>query len=252
MKITVFGLGEAGSSIAADLAASGVVIEAFDPADVPTPRDVRRHGDPAAAVSGTNVVLALTAAADSEVAMTQAWEAIPDDAIYADLATSGPQLKRKLAGVAAERGSAFADVALMAPVPGNGLSTPALASGTGARDLARVVNPLGGRIEVVGSEAGMAAGRKLIRSVVTKGMAGLMREAMAAAEVIGDQEWAWRHFVELLESTDESAMRRLMEGTEIHARRRLAEMEAARELLAALGVPADMTSGTVEHLRRAL
>lgn len=252
MKITVFGLGEAGSSIAEDLAVAGVEVEGFDPADVATPNGIRRHDDPVSAVSGADLVLAITASADSERAMAQAWESIPDDAIYADMATSAPQRKQRLAGVAAERGSPFADAALMAPIAGNGLSTPTLASGTGAAGLAEALNPLGGNIEVIGPDAGVAAARKLMRSVVTKGLAGLVREAMTAAEATGDAAWAWQHLVDLVESADETSMRRLVDGTELHAKRRIAEMEAARDYLFGLGVPFDMTTGTIEHLRRVL
>lgn len=252
MKITVFGLGEAGSLIAADLAARGAEVDAFDPAEVPTPAGVRRHEDAIAAVPGADLVLAITASDDSRAAMSQAWNAIPGNAIYADLSTSSPQLKLELAGVAAERDTAFADVALMAPVPGRGLATPALASGTGAEGLAAAFNPLGGRVEVIGGGAGAAVARKLTRSVVTKGLAALVSESMAAAEAAGEGEWAWRHVVDLLTSTDEDFVRRLIEGTQIHTERRLVEMEAVRDYLLELGVPADMTTGTIEQLRRAV
>ena len=132
MRVTVFGLGEAGSPIAADLARVGVEVHGFDPADAVTPEGVHRHDLPTSAVAGAELVLAITAAADAKAAMAQAWELIGPEVVYADLATSSPQLKLELAGIAAERGVTFADVALMGPVAGQGLSTPALVSGPGA------------------------------------------------------------------------------------------------------------------------
>ena len=252
VRIAVFGLGEAGSAIGADLARAGAEVHGFDPADVDTPTGVIRHDDPLGAVSGADVVLGITAAVDAREAMLQAWDEVGPDACYADLATAGPDLKRELAGVAEERDVKFSDVALMAPVPGRGLATPALASGTGAEDLATMLNPLGARIEVIEGEAGAAAARKLMRSIVTKGMAGLVLEGMAAARATGQEDWAWDHIVETLTATDESFLQRLLEGTETHATRRLAEMEAVAGFLTDLGVPADMTVGTIEYLRRAL
>lgn len=252
MRVTVFGLGEAGSLIAADLAAGGVEVDGYDPADVATPEGVRRYGDPLSAVIDPDLVLSIAASADSRRVMAQAWDAIVDDVVYVDMATSSPGLKRELAGVAAERDVPFVDVALMAPVPGRGLSTPALASGSGAARLAEALNPLGGRIEVIGDEAGAAAARKLTRSVVTKGLAGVIRESITVARAAGDENWAWQHIVDLMGSADETFIRRLTEGTDIHAGRRLTEMEAARDYLEDLGVPSDMTTGTIEHLRRAL
>lgn len=198
------------------------------------------------------MVLGITAAADSRQAMMQAWDQVGPRSHYADLATSSPKLKRELANFAARRRLPFTDVALMAPVPGRGLSTPALASGAGAVDYAGIINPLGGRVDVVGEEAGVAATRKLMRSVVTKGLAGLVRESMAAARAAGEEEWLWSHLVELTVTADEEFLERLVDGTESHAQRRLAEMQAAADFLADLGAPADMTSGTIEHLRRVL
>ena len=46
MNIGIFGLGEAGSLIATDLAAAGVEILAYDPADVATPSGVIRVNKP--------------------------------------------------------------------------------------------------------------------------------------------------------------------------------------------------------------
>jgi 3-hydroxyisobutyrate dehydrogenase-like beta-hydroxyacid dehydrogenase len=184
--------------------------------------------------------------------MDQAWEVIVPETVYADLATSSPTLKRDLAARAGRGAVAFADVALMAPVPGRGLATPALACGDGAARFAEVMNPLGGRIEVIAGEAGDAAARKLIRSVVTKGLTALIIESMEAASAAGEEDWAWDHIVETLTATDEAFIDRLLEGTGAHAERRLAEMEATGEFLEHLGVPGDMTAGTIAHLRRAL
>lgn len=251
MRVTLFGLGEAGSLIAADLIQVGVEIHGFDPADVATPDGVHRHNLPMSAVAGAELVLAVTAAADAREAMAQAWEVIGPETVYADLATSSPKLKEEMGRVAAEGGVPFVDVALMAPVPGNGLSTPALASGPGAELMAAALNPLGARLDPIGDTAGAAQARKLTRSVVTKGLAGLVREAMAAARAADDEQWAWDHIVKLLESIDRELIERLVTGTDLHTERRLAEMEAAAGYLHDLGVPADLTAGTIEHIRRA-
>ena len=117
--------------------------------------------------------------------------------------------------------------------------------------MAAALNPLGARLQTIDDAPGSAQARKLIRSVVTKGLAGLVREAMAAARATGDEEWAWSHIVELLESTDEAFIGRLIAGTDVHAERRLAEMEAAAQYLTHLDVPAEMTRAVIAHLRRA-
>lgn len=248
--VTVFGLGEAGSLIAADLAAAGATVYGYDPADVPTPRGVGRHDDPKTAVHGSGLVMAITAAADAQAAIAQAWDVIGRGTVYADLSTAPPSLKEDLNETATLRGLPFADVALMAPVPGRGLTTPAYASGPGATAYAEMVNPLGARVEVVGEEPGTAAMRKLIRSVFMKGLTAVLIEATRTAEAAGEAEWFWDHVVDLVSDADEELLLRMLSGTEKHAVRRRQEMEAAAQLLEILDVDPIMTRSTVESLRK--
>ena len=248
-RICVFGLGEAGSLIAADLAAAGVEVHGYDPAGVATPPGVTRHDDPRAAARGADLVLGVTAAADAPAALGQALDAIPRGAVYADLATAAAGLKRRLAADAAGAGLRFADVALMSTVPGSGLRTPALASGAAARDFAATMVPLGMPVAHAGDEPGLAATRKLLRSVVMKGLAGLAIEAMRAAEAAGLADETWENVVAQLTAADEALIRRLVTGTAAHAVRRVHEMEATVELLGELGVDPVMTRATTAHLR---
>jgi 3-hydroxyisobutyrate dehydrogenase len=250
VRITVFGLGEAGSLIAGDLAAAGVEVHGYDPAEVGTPAGVVREHDARSAVRGAEVVLAITAAADAPAALAQALEHIPAGAVYADLATASAGLKRELAATAAEAGLGFADVALMAPVPGNGLRTPALASGPAAAAFVGALAPLGMPVEDAGGEPGLAATRKLLRSVVMKGLAAVIIESLEAAEAAGLAAETWDTVVAQLTAADEALVRRLVDGTGRHAVRRTHEMDAAVDLLTELGIEPTMTRATATHLHR--
>lgn len=247
--ITVFGLGEAGSLIAADLAAAGAEVRGFDPAPVPTPAGVVRCADPVQAAGGADLVLAIVAASDAMTAATQALDAIPDGAVYADLGTAAAALKRSLAVVVEPR-LRFVDVAMMTTVPGHGLAVPSLASGTAAVDYVAMMAPFGAVVEAIGSVPGAAATRKLLRSVVMKGLAGLVIEAMHAAHAAGEAEYVWGNIAHQLAVADEAFLRRLVDGTGVHVERRLHEMEASADLLRELGIDPVMTDATVEHLRR--
>ena len=111
------------------------------------------------------------------------------------------------------------------------------------------MRPLGMPVEVVGSEAGQAATRKPLRSVVMKGLAQLLIEALRAAEAAG---WlaaeTWDQPAAQLSEVDEALLRRLVSGTPLHARRRLDEMEATVELLDELGADATMSQATTARL----
>lgn len=249
MNVAVFGLGEAGSLFAADLAAAGATVRAYDPAAVATPGAVERCGEPSAAVADAEIVLALVAAADAMTAATQALDAIPAGAVYADLGAGSAGLKRELAAVVEPR-LAFVDVAMMTTVPGHGLAVPSLASGSAAERYVSLLAPLGAVVTAIGSEAGVAATRKLLRSVVMKGLAAVVIEAMRAAHAAGEAEYVWGNVVDQLTVADEAFLRRLVEGTAVHHERRRHEMEASADLVRELGIDPLMTEATVEHLRR--
>lgn len=250
IQVTVFGLGEAGSQIAADLARAGADVHGYDPAEVPTPEGVVRHHEPGASVKGSRLVLAVTGAGDAQRAIAQAWEEMRRGTIYADLSTAPPAFKEDLADTASLRGLVFVDVALMGTVPGHGLATPSLASGPGAVVLADIVNGLGGRVEILSDRPGDAAARKLLRSVTTKGLTAVLMESLEAAAALGDAGWMWTHLVKFVTAADEGLMRRLIEGTPRHIDRRIVEMESARAFLESLGVDPTMTRATVEALRQ--
>ncbi len=187
--VAVLGLGEAGSRLAADLVAAGARVHGYDPLVGSTPEGVVVGPDPASTVAGCDVVLGVTTAKAALEAATEALPSLAPGAIYADLNTARPALKRELATVVADAGGRFADVALLGPVPARGLGTPALASGEGAAAFAEALGPLGMPVDVVSMEAGDAAALKLLRSVFMKGLAASALESLAAAEVAGHAEW---------------------------------------------------------------
>lgn len=251
-RIAIFGLGEAGSLIAADLVKAGATVSGYDPADVATPEGVERFGNPGEAVMDAGVVLGITAQGDAVEAVSQALDRIDADALYADLSTSSAAVKKQLAEIAGSRDLDFADIALMTIVPGNGLGTPALAAGAGAERFVRIFAPLGMPVEAISGVPGDAATRKLLRSVMMKGLASLVVEAMRAGYAAGCEEWLWDNLAGQLTAADEKVLSRLLTGTGVHALRRLHEMEASMALLEELGVDPVMTRSTVESHRRVL
>lgn len=231
--VAVLGLGEAGSRLAADLAAAGVEVRGFDPATVSAPEGVERAGGPGSAVSGATVVLAVTTASTALAAAESALPGLGADVTYADLNTASPALKRDLAALVEASGARFADVALLGPVPARGLGTPALASGSGAQAFADALGPLGMPVDVISDRPGDAATRKLLRSVFMKGLAASALESLRAAEAAGHGRWLEG---EIAAVVGEPLLERLVDGSRRHAVRRVDELDAARELLLELGV----------------
>jgi 3-hydroxyisobutyrate dehydrogenase-like beta-hydroxyacid dehydrogenase len=255
-NVAVFGLGEAGGLISADLSAAAqetgeaLQIAAFDPADVQTPAGVQRKSSAAEAVINADYVLSFTGAVDAMQALNQALDVIPQSAVYADFASASASLKRELAQVAVRKGILFCDVALMAMVPGNGVKTPAMFAGDGAVELSALLSRFGMPLDIVSAQPGDAAERKLLRSVVIKGLAGLLIESLEGAHRAGCEQWLWQNLVDEFTAMDHKMLQRLVQGTGVHAARRFHEMEASAQQLDELGVAPLMTQATVENLRK--
>lgn len=246
--IGMVGLGEAGSAIAADLLAAGVSVRGWDPV-ASGPDGVEPARDAADAAAGADIVMSANAAAVALDAARSVAPALRDGQVFADLNTAAPVLKRELAEVVGDSGAGFADVALIGPVPGNGLRTPTLVSGTGAESFAAALGPLGMPVTVVGAQPGDAAARKLARSVFAKGLAAAIGESLAAAEQLGFEEWLYADLVRTLEKADGPLLQRLIEGSRLHAARRVDEMAAAVEMLESVGVEPRIASASEAWLR---
>jgi 3-hydroxyisobutyrate dehydrogenase-like beta-hydroxyacid dehydrogenase len=244
--VAVLGLGEAGTAIATDIAAAGNRVIGFDPAQ-PAPEGVETVSDPEDAAGRATIVLSINSAAVAlEVAGVVA-PALQPDALYADLNTTAPALKRAVA--AAVSPAAFADVALMEPVPDWGVRTPALASGSGAERFATAFGRFGMPVTVVGAEPGAAAARKLARSVFMKGQAAAIGEALEAARRLGCEDWLYANIESTVATADGRLVRRLVEGSRRHAGRRVDEMAAAVAMLEELGVEPRVAAASEAWLR---
>jgi 3-hydroxyisobutyrate dehydrogenase-like beta-hydroxyacid dehydrogenase len=231
----MLGLGEAASAIATDLVAAGVTVRAFDPAPRnKVPGTLLRA--PADVARGAAVVLSVNSAAAAVDAARSVAGALEPGALFADLNTASPGRKREVSALV----PLFADVALMRPVPGRGVRTPALASGPGGARFAELFGPLGMPVEIVDD----AASRKLVRSVFMKGMAAAAGEALGAAEGLGCRDWLHDDLARTLAAADEALLDRLVDGSRVHAARRADEMAAAQAMLAELGAPGAITGAT--------
>ena len=247
-SVAVLGLGEAGSAIAQDLAARGVRVLGWDPVVREVPGVVRAEG-PVQAAQGADAVLSVNAARVAlEVARQLAAHLRPGQ-LFCELNTASPALKRAVAEVVEGSGALFVDVALMAPVPGRGIRTPALVSGRGAHRFAELFRPLGMPVEVVDEAPGAAAARKLLRSVFMKGLAACVLEGLQAAERLGWGEWYRQELATTLREADEQLLERLISGSRKHAARRVHEMTAAAEFLLSLGVMPRVSMAAAEWLQ---
>jgi 3-hydroxyisobutyrate dehydrogenase-like beta-hydroxyacid dehydrogenase len=220
----------------------------FDPVD-PDLDGVRRAKSAAEAAHGSDAVLSLNSSSvAAEVAASVAGE-LSGGTLFADLNTAAPEVKREVAKIVEAGGGSFADVALLGPVPGHGLHTPALVSGPGAEQFEQLLGGLGMPVTVVGEVPGEASARKLARSVFAKGLAASVGESLAAAERLGCEQWLHAELERTLVEADAALLQRLIDGSRVHAARRSEEMAAAVAMLDDLGVSPRIAAASEQWLR---
>lgn len=245
-KVAILGLGEAGSAFAADFVQAGLTVVAWDPKPKYLPAGVNLAPNDHAVIDGADLVLSMNMAAVAAQVAASAAVVLTGSQVYADLNTASPAIKLEIAEILRPSGALFADVALLAPVPGRGLRTPALVSGPGAQRFHELLAPYGMPVTILDDRAGSAAARKLIRSVFMKGLAAVVIECLEAAEQLDCEAWTRTQLLTVIR--DEPLIDRFVEGSRTHASRRVHEMHAAAALLADLGVASHMTNATIQRL----
>ncbi|TDN87799.1 DUF1932 domain-containing protein [Microbacterium sp. BK668] len=248
--IAILGLGEAGRLYARGLLGSGADVRGYDPHHRLGDPDVRQFDDLGATLAGADVVVSLVGGGAAASVARDALPLVDASAVYADFNTAAPELKHDIAALAADRGVAMADVAVLAPVPRAAHRTPLLASGPGADALVVRLAPFGVPITVVGARAGEAAQLRLLRSVFMKGLAALVIEADNAARALGAEEWLRGQMAGEFGADGPALIERLLAGTHQHAVRREHEVRDALAALEATGQPADMTRATLAWFQR--
>ncbi len=262
-KVGFIGLGEVGSSYAGALVARGLLQEhvralylgsrpGADP--LRAARQAQRAGvafyeDPAAFADGLDLIVsAVSPRGAQEVAGAVAGH-LTGPQLFLDVNSVGPKTKESIAQLLAARGVRMADGAIMGAPASSGRITLTV-SGPCAAEVAAMLTPYGARVDVVGDRVGMAATLKMTRSVVMKGLAMLLIEALSAARKAGVEQEVLRGLDESIHQRDfESLVQRFVCGSLQHAGRRVGEMEEVATFLGELGVPAEMTRATQSRLR---
>jgi 3-hydroxyisobutyrate dehydrogenase-like beta-hydroxyacid dehydrogenase len=251
LKIAILGLGEAGSHFANDLVKLGVKVVGFDPKPIhKLDEAIEVKSSNAEAAKDVNIIFSANLSSVSiEIAEELAGVLKPHQ-FLCEMNTSGPEKKKKIAEILKPSGVKVIDLAIMAPVPPKGIMTPLLASGEYAAELLEKVKPLNLDLKILeNSQVGDAATRKLLRSIVYKGIAAVVCEAMEAGEAFGMESYIRGQIGSLIGGNDE-LIDRFVEGSRTHAVRRMHEMEAVIEMLEAKGIEPIVTRGTRNNLQK--
>ncbi len=251
MKIAILGLGEAGSHFANDLVEKGVEVYGFDPK--PTrllhPK-IKLMSSNKEAVQEADIIFSVNLSSESESIAHEIESVLNDSQFFCEMNTSGPEKKQKIEQILLKSRVKMIDLAIMAPVPPKGVMTPLLASSKYASDFIKFIEPLHLDIHFLeNSKIGDAATRKLLRSIVYKGIAAVVCEAMEAGEKFGMESYIRGQIQSLIGGNDE-LIDRFVEGSRTHALRRMHEMEAVMEMLSTQSIEPIISTATRNNLEK--
>ncbi len=252
MKIAILGLGEAGSHFANDLIKLGVKVFGYDPNPVRgLDASIEVKNSNAEAAKDADIIFSANLSSISIQIAEELAGVLKPHQFFCEMNTSGPEKKKRIAEILKSAGVKVIDLAIMAPVPPKGIFTPLLASGEYVVEFLEKVNPLNLDLKILdNSQVGDAATRKLLRSIVYKGIAAVVCEAMEAGEAFGMESYIRGQISSLIGGYDE-IIDRFVEGSRTHAVRRMHEMEAVIEMLSPLTPDGGiMTKATRDNLRK--
>jgi 3-hydroxyisobutyrate dehydrogenase-like beta-hydroxyacid dehydrogenase len=261
MTIAILGLGEAGSRFAHDLAQKGVKIIGFDPkfrkvAEIrnPSPEIV----PPSVSVTKSNreaaeqadIILSVNLSTVSEDVAKEVLPVLNSSKIYAEMNTSSPQKKQKIYDLLKNTGVQYVDLAIMAPVPPKGIMTPFWLSGNGAQAFYDALKHLNLNMKVLSDEVGEASKLKLLRSIVYKGVAAVICEAVEAGQAFGLEPYIREQIKSIIGHEDDALIDHFIKGSKTHAQRRMHEMEAVCEMLKTADIEPFMSQAAYENLNK--
>ncbi len=261
-RLMFVGFGEAASLFAKGFAQQGVErLAAYSPSV---------HGGPGEAVlrdraaqAGTTLLSGPEQFSDAEwifamVPPVRAREAaasvgphLVSGTFYVDFSSAAPADKRAAAEIVSAGGGRYIDAGIIGSVPTSGHRVPVIASGADAGVFRDTFASLGMDITLVGDAVGVAAGTKLVRSILAKGLETLYVEALVVAErsgVTGEVLDTFCAFLDARSARDTAAI--LLKSHVVHAARRADEVSLARDLVLEAGVEPIMTDAIIRVMRQ--
>jgi 3-hydroxyisobutyrate dehydrogenase-like beta-hydroxyacid dehydrogenase len=252
MKIAILGLGEAGSHFANDLSKKGVQIIGFDP-NLKKNLDssvVLAKSNPAAAEKA-DIILSVNLSTVSETVAREVAPILNPKQIYVEMNTISPQAKQLIFNILEKTGVQYVDLAIMAPVPPKGILTPFWVSGNGAKAFYEKLAHLNLNIKVLSDQVGEASKLKLLRSIVYKGVAAVVCEAVEAGKAFGLEPYI-REQIKSILGQEDALIDRFIEGSVTHAERRMHEMEAVVSMLKSVDIQPFMSQAAHHNLHKLL
>jgi len=200
LNVSFIGFGEAAQAFAEGLRQEkrAVSLQAFD-LKTAGPEAHLKHADynkwnvvgkmsSADACHKADLIFSLVTADQAENAASAAAETNLCSALFLDCNSCAPDTKKRSAKKITAAGGRYIDLSIMTPVHPNLHKSSCLMAGAEAQAALDVTTSLGMNTKVVGRQVGAASVRKMVRSVMVKGLEALTLECFLAARAAGIED----------------------------------------------------------------
>lgn len=243
MKVALIGGGEVGRCYASALHKAGhdvyVVIDSYPSQvlqDLCIELGANIEHTPSATLQEADLIISAVFGSVALEVAEKAASFIKPHAMYADFTTGKPDDILAASVLVSRYNVDFVDVAIASTVNLFKEKTPLLLAGSTAEKLLPIIQQLGAKATIVGTEPGAAVSLKLLRSVFTKGCEALAVECFMAAQEKG----LLSAFYDVISDIDERPISEFLASCVnshvVHAGRRLVEVQEAIEQLQSVGV----------------
>ncbi len=260
-RLCFIGFGEAGQAIASGLRDTGIeTVAAWDVLfAAPEGVNLKKAGEAmgarvassaADAARGADIIVSAVTAASSLEAARSVEPHLTGNPYFLDINSVSPGRKKETEKLLDGK-ARYVDVAILAPIHPARHQTPVLLAGPHAQAvMPLLIDELEMRGAIAGDEVGQAAGLKMIRSVMIKGMEALTLECFLAAKRYGIVDEVAASLKNNYPTLDwNKVIEYNIERMASHGVRRADEMDQVAATLRELGVEPLMASATSARQR---
>jgi 3-hydroxyisobutyrate dehydrogenase-like beta-hydroxyacid dehydrogenase len=257
-RVALIGFGEVGRILGEDLSARHVGLSAFDlkfadgssgPSEAARDTGVWAAASAREAIAGCDLVISAVTAAQTLAAAQSVAGGLSKGAVFLDLNSASPGMKRQAADAVANSGGRYVEAAVMSPVPPKRMATSMLLGGPHAQAFMPHLKELGFEgARFFSSETGRASAAKMCRSVIVKGMEALLSESLLTARAYDVEEVVLASLEDLFPGPDWRELSRYMISRTLeHGVRRAEEMREVTRTVSEAGLEPHMSAAAAER-----
>ena len=257
-RIALIGFGEVGRILGEDLSAKHVGLSAFDlkfadqtsgPSESAKQTGVWAAPAAQEAIAGCDLVISAVTAAQTLAAAQSVVGGLSKGAVFLDLNSASPGMKRQAADAIASCGGCYVEAAVMSPVAPKRMATSMLLGGPHAQAFLPHLKELGFEgARFFSSETGRASAAKMCRSVIVKGMEALLLESLLTARAYDVEEVVLASLEDLFPGPEWRQLARYMISRTLeHGERRAEEMREVVRTVSEAGLEPHMSAATAER-----